>query len=555
MSGPTRDQILEAFPLVEIMEADGLKLLGSGTRRKVCCPFHQEKTPSLNVNMEIQCFYCFGCQKGGSVLDYIALRDSRSVSDVMAELSAKLGSRRPEKDRNGLGLPTAEYVYNDALGQPAYRVLRYEPPGKKKEFRQQKVNPGGWANTMEGVERVLYRLPEVLASKEAVWVTEGEKDVETLAKAGFVATTNVGGGGAWKEGYVQWLAGRDVVICGDNDEVGAKHIKAIADSLDGKAKRIRVVTIPEMIKDVSDYRLRFGSNEAFTGAMVALLEKASVLVAGASVPILSMAEMEDRYRQSITTEAARSYSFDPWLPTFAANLRPSVPGDVICFVAGTAVGKTALIQNMAWQAAPTPVLLFEMELADSVTFERFVASAVGITQEDVAFQYQGGYIPSWRERGNLDRIFVCPQSGLSVARIEDIVNKAELKMGERPLLVMLDYAQLIIGKGKDRYEQMTAVMSDVKSLAKNTGTVVVVASQIPRPARGKDISPEVGLNDGKDSGQLENSAALHIGVWRDPKLSGRLWLRINKNTRGTTGLTIPCTWDGARMRITEASRI
>ena len=76
------------------------------------------------------------------------------------------------------------------------------------------------------------------------------------------------------------------------------------------------------------------------------------------------------------------------------------------------------------QAAPAPVLLFEMELADSVTFERFVASSIGITQDDVAFQYQGGYIPGWREKKNLDKIFVCPLSGLTMPRIEEIVNKA-----------------------------------------------------------------------------------------------------------------------------------
>ncbi len=120
---------------------------------------------------------------------------------------------------------------------------------------------------------------------------------------------------------------------------------------------------------------------------------------------------------------------------------------------------------------------------------------------------------------------------------------------------MLDYVQLISGKGKDRYEQMTQVMSDVKSLAKNTGTVVVVASQIPRPRKGENVSPEVGLNDGKDSGQLENSSALHIGVWRDTQTPTRLWLRVNKNTRGSAGLKIPCMWDAARMRITEASRV
>ena len=51
---------------------------------------------------------------------------------------------------------------------------------------------------MQGVERVLYRLPEVLAAGE-VWVVEGEKDADSLAALGIVATCNAGGAGKWSE--------------------------------------------------------------------------------------------------------------------------------------------------------------------------------------------------------------------------------------------------------------------------------------------------------------------------------------------------------------------
>ena len=86
-------------------------------------------------------------------------------------------------------------------------------------------------------------------------------------------------------------------------------------------------------------------------------------------------------------------------------------------------------------------------------------------------------------------------------------------------------------------------------MAKNTGTVVVVASQVPR--KDKQASAAVGLSDAKDSGQIENSAALHIGAWRDPNDDDTLILRVNKNTRGYSGQTLRCNWDGARMMITE----
>ena len=36
-----------------------------------CCPFHNEKTPSFSVDAETQLFYCFGCHKGGTVIQFV----------------------------------------------------------------------------------------------------------------------------------------------------------------------------------------------------------------------------------------------------------------------------------------------------------------------------------------------------------------------------------------------------------------------------------------------------------------------------------------------------
>ena len=67
---------------------------------------------------------------------------------------------------------------------------------------------------MDGVERLPYRLPDLLAAAEAeVWVVEGEKDVETLRAAGETATCNPGGAGKWLPAFSQYLCkGRCVYL-------------------------------------------------------------------------------------------------------------------------------------------------------------------------------------------------------------------------------------------------------------------------------------------------------------------------------------------------------
>lgn len=548
MDGINREEIIAAFPLAAQMEKAGVKLIGGEHTKKALCPFHNENTPSLSVNIDKGLFYCFGCHAGGTVIDFIARRENRRPEEVFKELAGQLQRRPPQPEREASGRLVDTYLYRTATGEDSYRVLRYEP----KTFRQQRWVGGAWAWGMEGVARVLYNLPELLAAGDKpVVIVEGEKDADALTKLGWVATTSVGGAGKWLAGYGDTLKGRNVVVCGDNDEPGRKHVQAVIDALDGKCGSMRHVVVPAPSKDIGEYLALFGSMETKEAAFQALFDKAAVMIAGCTVPILSMAELEQRYEEALGRNGTGSYSFKEWLPSFGHRIRPSMPGDMICFAAGTGVGKTALLQNMAWRAAPLPILLFEMELADSITFERFVAGVTGMRQDDVEGAYRAGNRPDWRDTGYLQNIFVCPSSGLTVQTIETIVNRAELKMGVRPVLVLIDYVQLVRALGKGRYEQITSVMSDLKSMAKNTGTVVAVASQVQR--KGKEGGgPEVGLEDGKDSGQIENSSALHIGVWRDPQeRETGLVMRVNKNTRGREGQIVRCNFDGSKMLITE----
>lgn len=548
MTSPTRDDILAAFPLAEAMEKDGVKLIGGGNARMALCVFHQEKSPSMSVNLDKGLWWCFSCCFGGSVIDYIAKRQGKPVEEVLKELSQQLARTGPRFHANGnvTGKVVSTYVYRSATGTELYRVLRYEP----KTFKQQRWNGAEWVWGTEGVQRVLYNLPEILAAGEKpVVICEGERDVETLTKIGWIVTTNVGGAGKWMDGYSEALKGRSVAICGDNDEPGRKHVADVIEALDGKCASLRHVVVPPPHKDISEYLMMYGSIDAKKQAFDELFTKAAVMVSGATVPILSMAEMEERYEVLLARNDEGCYSFKSWLPSFGHRIRASMPGDIICFVASTGSGKTALLQNMAWRAAPLPCLLFEMELADSITFERFVAGTMGMRQNEVEEAYKSGNKPDWRNAGWLSNIYVCPSSGLTAAKIETIVGRSELKMGKKPVLVLIDYVQLVQGIGKGRYEQITSVMSDLKSMAKNTGTVVVVASQVPR--KDKQASAAIGLSDAKDSGQIENSAALHIGAWRDPNDDDTLILRVNKNTRGYSGQTLRCNWDGARMMITE----
>lgn len=150
----------------------------------------------------------------------------------------------------------AAYDYTDAEGRLLYQVVRFETPDGSKTFRQRRPRPGGgWTWNLDGVDRVLYRLPKVLEqarSGRLVAVVEGEKDVEAVEAQGYVATCNAGGAGKWQDNYSETLRGARVAIIADDDEPGHQHAAAVAASLEGIAAALWTVK-PAIGKDVSDH--------------------------------------------------------------------------------------------------------------------------------------------------------------------------------------------------------------------------------------------------------------------------------------------------------------
>ena len=81
----------------------------------------------------------------------------------------------------------------------------------------------------------LYHLPELLVSNE-IAVCEGEKDADRPARAESWRTNSrlpqtSMGPEKWKDEYSVYLAGKQVVIFPDNDEVGKKHAEQVARSV------------------------------------------------------------------------------------------------------------------------------------------------------------------------------------------------------------------------------------------------------------------------------------------------------------------------------------
>ena len=215
---------------------DGLSGRKSGSSWMAKCPSHVDRNPSLAVRV-----------RGGKVL--VHCHAGCSQADVLSALR-RLGLWNQMRDHpEEWGTLVASYDYRDEQGRLLYQVCRFVP----KTFRPRRPDGrGGWLWGYGQVRRVLYHLLEVLDAP-IVFVTEGEKDVESLRGKGLVATTNAGGANApWLPAYTDTLRGRHVILIPDNDPPGQKRVLKIANALVGHVARLSILEL-EHASDITEW--------------------------------------------------------------------------------------------------------------------------------------------------------------------------------------------------------------------------------------------------------------------------------------------------------------
>ncbi len=81
---------------IDAVAGDYVRLQRRGRRFVGLCPFHTEKTPSFTVTPERNLFYCFGCQKGGSMLGLVMELEKLSFPEAFRLLAERAGMQVEE---------------------------------------------------------------------------------------------------------------------------------------------------------------------------------------------------------------------------------------------------------------------------------------------------------------------------------------------------------------------------------------------------------------------------------------------------------------------------
>src|SRR5215469_1315644 len=150
------------------------------------CPAHEDRHASLSIKRGDKHPVALLCHAGCETVDILAAIDL-TFADVSMPRDRELVD----------GRFVNVYDYTDEHGELLFQVCR--TPDKK--FLQRHPGPTGeWIWRTGNVRKVPYRLPKIIeavTAGEPVYIVEGEKDVQSIERAGAVATSSPGGAGKW----------------------------------------------------------------------------------------------------------------------------------------------------------------------------------------------------------------------------------------------------------------------------------------------------------------------------------------------------------------------
>lgn len=217
------------------------------------CPAHDDRQNSLSV----------GEGNDGRVL--LRCHAGCDVDRITAALGITKSDLFPDKPQRDSRPPVvATYRYLDGNGKLLAEKLRR---ADKSFTWRQPDHRHGWVYNRKGVPNRLYVGGELA---RAVFVCEGEKDVDTLHRLGYNAASGADGAGPgkWRREYTEQLQGLSVCVFTDNDEVGRAYAAETCNALHGAASSVQLLDpatvwpeIPEH-GDVSDMVAALGPERA-----------------------------------------------------------------------------------------------------------------------------------------------------------------------------------------------------------------------------------------------------------------------------------------------------
>ena len=451
--------------LTEVLQHfEGVTSNGSG-QYMAKCPAHPDKKASLSISQG---------DKGGIVLHCFAGCDN---ADILAAAGLTQDDiRAPKADKPAGKRIVAIYSYTDDAGKMTHQKIRYSD----KSFTWRQPKGDGWQFNRNGIAPTLYASEKPLP--DAVFLVEGEKDVDTLKACGVPACSVPNGAKSkWEPQFTDMLRGKEVYIIPDNDAPGMELAKRAANELKGAAKCVKLLDLkriwPEIPEkgDASDLIAHMGKDDGIA-ALLGLVRDTEAY--------------EPQYTGRIAVDAEdfsdeeTSFLWYPYLPIGEYTVMMADGGTgktILCCGIAAYVSNGKSLPGDAFDGEGRNVLIISSEDPGSVLKKRLMLSGA-----------------------NTRRVKVLDCIGSEGMNIADKYDEFETTVKHyKPSLVIIDPWHAFLGANVDisRANALRPILQKIANLAKSCDCSVVLVSHVNKRAQGENAN-----NAATGSADLVNAA-------------------------------------------------
>ncbi len=191
------EQVQSLNDIAEVISSY-IPLKRTGRSFKANCPFHNEKTPSFNVNAEKQIFHCFGCGEGGDVITFVMKYEQLNFPEALKLLASRVHVTLPESKFQRSEKSNADLMYQIyEKAQEFYHASFMKSPAagraraywKSRGFGEKEAEQFGIGYSFEDWQKLCENLTQKGFSQDA------------LLKSGLIARSSQGT-------YYDWFRGR-----------------------------------------------------------------------------------------------------------------------------------------------------------------------------------------------------------------------------------------------------------------------------------------------------------------------------------------------------------
>ena len=212
-------------------------------------------------------------------------------------------------------------------------------------------------------------------------------------------------------------------------------------------------------------------------------------------------------------------------------------GDLVIIAARPAMGKTALVLNMALKNVERGkgVIFFSLEMPAEQLMLRMLAAKTSIPLQNLRKgdmdDKEWSNLSAAFDDLNSKKLFVDDGGSININQLRARVRKLAQIQENNISLVVIDYLQLMQGLGnKDRHQEVSDISRGLKMLARELKIPIVALSQLNRGLESRPDKRPM-LSDLRESGAIEQDADIIMFVYRDDVYKERDEARKEKEAK------------------------